>query len=224
MIIEKENLLKYVTVNFDGEYNHELWGCLEDGICRCFKIKKLNDVSLSIRNLSVYFYNKYKNSDCYLRSNKIMRIVSDIDSDKLEMVDVWGIQIILIRNEIWKIDNWDIEIGDMYYGDEIVSVYLKDGFINQLNQDIKTMIFMKTLRSKTNFLFESTTKYIGQFQIESVKISDIDLISSNTHNFIDYTPQILVCEKVVNGWRLIEETINIPEKNNLEKIYIIGIS
>jgi hypothetical protein len=150
--------------------------------------------------------------------------MSDIDDNKLEMVNVWGLQIILIKSEMWKIDNWDIEVGGMYYGDEIVSVSLKDDFINKVNQDIKTMFSMKTLSLKTNFLFESTIKYNGQFKIESVKISDINHISDNTHYFSRYTPQILVCKKVEKGWRVVEETVNIPEKNNLEKIYIIGIS
>jgi hypothetical protein len=218
MIIKRNNLLDKIDIDFSGEFNHEKWGCVEDGVCRCYKIKKINKVSLNIEDISRYFYSLFKSEESYGRSIKIMKIISELDEHQIETINYWGLENILRINKIWELEKWDIKIKNLYYGEEIESAYLKHEVLDKINEDFKSFDLCRDLKSKTNFLFEKTRGYYGKYEILNVNISDIYGFDPN------FISPMSVCH-IEEGckWKVIEG-IKSTKKHNHKKIYIIGIS
>ncbi len=174
MIIVKENYLSIIDVEYDGIYNCERMGCDEEGICRCYTITEIKNIKLNIRTFGRYLYESYKKQDYYERSNKIMKILSDIDSDYQENMHLLGINYILSNNKIWELKNWDVKVGSIYYGEEVQGAYPTAEIVDKINMEFKEFLSMRTLKEKTNYLYPLTSSYNdNNYSIELVGISDV---------------------------------------------------
>ncbi|NBO22631.1 hypothetical protein EBU94_04730 [bacterium] len=140
MVIDKENLLNNVKVDYQSVYSCEEYGCYEEGICRCSTILSVDNIIIDIPKLSIHFYNKYKISHFYPRSSKIKKILLGVDDEGLRGLMIEGIEKVFESNKIWEIKNWNIEISYMYYGEEVTSVCLRDEVVERLNSELKSIL------------------------------------------------------------------------------------
>lgn len=225
MIIERNNLLDKICIDISGEYNCEKWGCVEEGICRCYKITKINNISLNVEEIARYLYNLFKNEESYARTIKIMKILSGLDDQQVEILTYWGLENILIKNKIWETDKWDISIQNFYYGEEIEYAYLKEEVINKINDDLKSFNLCRDLKTKTNFLFEKTRVYSGKYEILNVKVSDICGMDCQEFpiKLEFFIKPLGVCHFEEGKWKVIEGGDRIKSSKR-KKIYIVGIS
>ena len=107
-------MLREITFQYNGtyvdygySYDCDLYGCEDEGICRCGTIdgEKVKSVDIPMMAEKIYdeFFERGKAAD---RNNAINQVLYGIGKE----IDIYAIDRILRSYKIWENDNWDIEI------------------------------------------------------------------------------------------------------------------
>lgn len=136
MISEKDFQWSGVDVNYNYEYYCDTYGCDEEGICRCGTITYETIGLVKTKPVADAIYDIYfKDNIATTRNNKIQSLWGITP----ELVK-YAIDRLLVVNKIWDRNNWDIEIGNGYYGQEIDGAYIKNSVSKKLESEIETIL------------------------------------------------------------------------------------
>ena len=161
--------------NFKIDYSYggncELYGCDREGICRCGTIddaRIADDIDMTMVTDMVYDY-IFKTNDISVRRDIFIdSILDDFNINK------YFINRILSLHKMYDKSNWNIEIIDGYYGEELSIVSLEE----RLGDISKSMsnIFLDN-KSKIEYLLKKEYGYIDHRLIG--KKWDLDIINKS---------------------------------------------
>ena len=164
-------------VDYDYSYDCDLYGCEDEGICRCGTIdgEKVKSVDIPMMAEKIYdeFFERGKAAD---RNNAINQVLYGIGKE----IDIYAIDRILRSYKIWENDNWDIEIIGGYYGQEVEDVRIKESLAEKIEEDLLTAFALPSLKSKVEFLLKAEYgKILSEIEscsYESIVIDKDDVI------------------------------------------------
>lgn len=180
--------MKVVDKNFSGveiEYDRET-SCEESGcdtICRCSIIVNSKIESIDINSIieSIY-YEYFDKSEQTKRDLKLNSILNGID----KTIDLYTIDKILRINRIWDKENWEINISNSYYGEEVDSVTLCKSVAEKIENQLDKVLFIDDLSKRTEYLLNLEYGYIlpqligKNYKLETIKKEDI-IFGSDGH-------------------------------------------
>jgi hypothetical protein len=106
-----------IELDYDRRYSCNESGC--DMICRCSEIVNQKIVSINYSNLVEAVYNYY--FDKSLSTERDIKLNSVLHGITKE-IDLYTIDRITRHFKLWDKSNWDINIENGFYGQEIDSV------------------------------------------------------------------------------------------------------
>jgi len=238
MRIENSDHRYKIDYNDYGEYSCSESGCDDEGICRCYRIDRveINLINLDLIAKDIYseMFPKGIESD---RDRKLTSLIGGYDS---VTVDMYCINRILTINNVFEPDSWESEWSGNYYGDEVDSIRMSSNIFRKVKEDIETLFSKATLEEKIDFLLELEYGSIldkirgKKYEVHTVDRNDLvfgqtnhlDNVFSKSLDFYDdknYTNPIRGVAYFDSGkWRVIDGYHRI-NKTKAEKIYIIGI-
>lgn len=168
----------YVTYKEEGFTDCKNNGCIDEGICRCYKITDVK-IDVNIVELSYFLYEKYYNSESvsFKRDSNIDTILNNINSE----VDLYCIDRILRIHKIYDKNQWNVIISYGYYGDEIENVSIKNDIFIKIENDIIKVSEIQSFNKKIEFILKLEYGYVldklinKKFKIVEVDIDDIIL-------------------------------------------------
>lgn len=164
-----------ITYNTDGEYNCADHGCNDEGICRCYRIDNVEITYVNLNSITNNIFDDLFdiNSTEYKRDVKINTLLGDTDITK------YAINRLLVINKLYDINNWVVDWGGGYYGDEIDSITIEKDCLRNLLSDIDKLLSLYTLKDRVEFLLKREygsllPKLIGkEYTVETVLKTDI---------------------------------------------------
>jgi hypothetical protein len=101
------NNFKYCVDYKDyGHYSCEQSGCLDEGICRCYKIEYIEISNVNITNITDEIFSQIQQNDLqYQRDKKLSNLIYNYDSD---MINKYYIHRVLTHCKVWDKDYWTI--------------------------------------------------------------------------------------------------------------------
>jgi len=170
-----------VEIEYDRETSCEESGC--DTICRCSRIVNSKIESIDINSIieSIY-YEYFDKSEQTKRDLKLNSILNGID----KTIDLYTIDKILRINRIWGKENWEINISNSYYGEEVDSVTLWKSVAEKIEYQLDEVLFIDDLSKRTEYLLNLEYGYIlpeligKNYKLETIKKEDI-IFGSDGH-------------------------------------------
>jgi hypothetical protein len=153
-----------------ANYDYDSTGCLgicDDQYCRCNKIVNARITSVSIPSLTKYITEHTK-----------------------DMVEKYCVDRILRIHKIYESDNWYIQIGGGYYGEEVYKVTLECGVVSAINDDLIELEKIESDSNKIKFILRREYGYLLdvikdlKFSIEKIKRDDIKIPNDHYHGKI----------------------------------------
>lgn len=180
-VVDKNFYYSGVEIGYDRETSCEESGC--DTICRCSRIVDFKIESIDINTIieSIY-YEYFDKSEQTKRDLKLNSILNSID----KTIDLYTIDKILRINRIWNKENWEINISNSYYGEEVDSVTLWKSVAEKIENQLDEVLFIDDLSKRTEYLLNLEYGYIlpeligKNYKLETVKKEDI-LFGSDGH-------------------------------------------
>lgn len=229
-LLHTDFLYKGVSIDYIREGNCQKYGC--DNICRCSKIKNTS-ITTDLKILSEAIYHIYfdlKNSDSSKRNKKLDLILNNISKE----FNIYCINRILKNNKIWEDENWNIEIIDSYYGEEVDKVNLNINVSSKISNQIENNISLDKLTPRVNDLLKLEYGYITKelynkkYKIENIKRNDI--IIPNKEHFekasseIKYNENNIKCVVVLKGnkYKLVDGYHRLSKSKSDKVKAIIG--
>ena len=121
MKVVDKNLKYCVEYDHKTRYSCKQSGC--DYICRCGEIYGTRVKSVNINLVVGEIYDTYfDDSESTKRDGVINSVLYGITKE----IDIYTIDRILRKFEIWRVDNWQISIKGGYYGEEIGDISIRD--------------------------------------------------------------------------------------------------
>lgn len=238
MKIENSDRKYRIDYNHYGEYSCSESGCDDEGICRCYRINRVEIIEVYINGIASDIYSemfpKGIESD---RDRKITSVIGGYDS---VTVDTYCIDRILTANKVFEIESWESEWSGNYYGDEVDSIRMYSNIFRKVKEDIETLFSKNTLEEKIDFLLELEYGSIldkirgKKYDVLTVDRNDLvfghfshlDNVIRKSLDFYDdknYTNPIRGVAYLDSGkWRVIDGYHRI-NKTKSEKICIVGI-
>jgi hypothetical protein len=152
--------------------------CFQD-ICRCSTIINTNVYKVDISDIVDKIYEEiFDNTKSISRNGIINSLLYGIDD-----LDKYLIDRILTIYKVWDNNNWDIEITNGYYGEEIGDVKLKENIADKIEDDIINITSLGSLNEKIEFLLKKEYGYIltelENLNYKLIKIQKNDIIITN---------------------------------------------
>lgn len=183
MIEERDFQWSGVNVHYNYEYFCDTSGCDEEGICRCGTIVDEIIGLVKTKSVADSIYDVYFGGDDIAanRNNKIQSLWG-ITPELIK----YAIDRLLVVNKIWEDNNWEIEVENGYYGQELDGVFIKNNISKKLESQIETILginsdvelihhILKLEYGKVLEVLENAT-----FSVEYVKRSAI-VFGNNEH-------------------------------------------
>lgn len=170
-----------VEIEYDRETSCEENGC--DIICRCSRIVDSKIESIDINSIIESIYNEYfDKSEQTKRDLKLNSILNGVDKN----IDLYTIDRVLRINRIWDKENWEINISNGYYGEEVNSVILCKNVAEKIENQLDEALFIDNLSKRTEYLLNLEYGYIlpeligKNYKLETIKKEDI-IFGSDSH-------------------------------------------
>lgn len=173
-IINKDFHYSGLEVDYTREYHCHRYGC--DNICRCStivdSIVKFIDINQIVDKVYSLYFDKSKETK---RDLKLNSILNDID----KKINLFTIDRILRLNRAWDKENWEINIENSYYGEEIHSVILQRHIAEKVESNIEDAILIENLSNRIEFLLKLEYGYIlpeligKSYKVDTIKKEDI---------------------------------------------------
>lgn len=207
-----------LNVNYTSINSCKESGCEDEGICRCTEISNPEVTGIRFSNfvnlVYGFFFDRSKSTQ---RNNKINEILYGIN----DQVDKYTIDRIFRVNKIWINKNWDIQIINGYYGQEINAVILKENISEKLQGELETAFSILEINKRVEYLltleYGEVLSHLKNLKWQLIRISKTDVIfPSESHKRIvekkdiDYyfAPNYNLIRAVVikdgDKWRLID--------------------
>jgi hypothetical protein len=171
-----------LSYDYDREYTCEVSGCDNDNICRCSVISNLIIETVNIPSVVDDIFNQLQSS-----SKKTKK--RDLKITKLlyggEVVDKYCIDRLLVANKVHFETNWNIEICDGYYGQQVGEISIISDLFEKIKSQVDYVYNLLTLSEKLKFVIEveyGTILPILQgknFELISIYKSQIDFKKLN---------------------------------------------
>ena len=226
-----KNLIEY---SFDTRFHCDEAGCYDEGICRCSQIHSHYVTFVNIGSISKEISSKYfDNSISTKRNNKIDSILGDITTE----INFYTIDRILTINKLYDVSNWNINIQNGYYGEEIDSVVIVRDIAEKVENQLETAFSKTNLSDRITYLLyleygyllpelsnlkfsvELVNKELVNFgsisQLKKIKEKDLQYYTDVNYNLIRG-----VVIKSDSGYRLIDG-YHRCHSTNLEKVKVI---
>lgn len=180
-VVDKNFYYSGVEIEYDRETSCEESGC--DTICRCSRIVDSKIESIDINSIieSIY-YEYFDKSEQTKRDLKLNSILNGID----KTIDLYTIDKILRINRIWDKENWEINISNSYYGEEVDSITLWKSVAEKIENQLDEALFIDDLSKRTEYLLNLEYGYIlpeligKNYKLETIKKEDI-IFGSDGH-------------------------------------------
>lgn len=176
-----ENNFRYlVEIDWRGYTDCENNYCDDEGICRCYTINETWVKDIHYSKIIDYAYESLfpNNLVSRQRQDRLEQILNDGD----EIIDKYGLWHLSKYHQLWKKENYNIEVSPGYYGEEIENVELHPTIYGRWVQDCQEFYQLETLKEKIFFLLEK----------EYGKVLD---------HLKDLTPKLVVIEKGDIDWK-----------------------
>lgn len=174
---------KYHGVDYDYDRisNCAESGCNDsDDYCRCSTIENTRIVDVDVSKMAREIYNLYfDDSKPSIRNSKLESILFDTGED----INLYTIDRILRHLKIWEDHNWDIEVENGYYGEEIGDITLSN--YSKVETLISEAFDCESLKDRVEYLLKLEYGYLLpelksiSYKIETIKKSDITFGSLN---------------------------------------------
>lgn len=196
-------------------------GCLDDGICRCSKIKNFK-IETDLLEIAKQIYDNWleinwNEKQLFNRFLKIIKLNHHYDYNEVNIFTIY--RLLLIHNI--NTNSWQPNIIKGYYGEEIESFSLKPEIAKNLKKNIDTIISIVELTKKLRFILKlEGVRIPNNLSSKIINISS-DLIDSNVivkqHNNIPNGIALYSNNryKIISGWS-VEGTnkLFVLKKNN----------
>lgn len=179
MIELKTYDFKYsVEYDFDSRFSCNESGCYDEGICRCSKITSFFLKSVDMNSILKEINSKYfDNSTSTKRNNKIDTILGDITPE----INLYTIDRILIINKVYDVTNWNINIVNGYYGEEIGDILISEDVAERMENQLEIAFQKTNLIDRINYLLYLEYGYLLP-ELNGLKYS-VELINKDSINF-----------------------------------------
>jgi hypothetical protein len=235
-----ENDFKYsLNCHHYGDYSCEQSGCHDEGICRCYKINKIEIISVDITRITEKIFSQLNEDDSqHKRDKTITNILFDYDSD---LVNKYCIHRILTILKVWDFDNWNAQIVAGYYGDEIGDVLIKSELFDTISTHINQVLNLETLKSKIEYILKLEYGYIldslkdKEYSVIQVNVEDLDFgqdkqLKNVLHKNLEYYSDKEYLRDSIRGvayysqskWRVVDGYHRLTQ-TKFPKVRIIGI-
>jgi hypothetical protein len=182
MLINKNFYYSGLECDYENETYCEEYGCGD--ICRCSKIvnQKVGYVDVSVITKTIYDV-YFDDSLSTVRNYKISNILFGTGKE----VDIYTIDRVLRKHEIWKNKNWDIGVTLGYYGEEIETVVLEPSFCEILENEIQKALSVDGLKKRIEYLltieYGSVLKKLENCNYEVIDVDKSDILfGSKAHS------------------------------------------
>ncbi len=140
-----QDLQYTLDVDYDSSYPNGRCTCGDD-YCRCTVINE-EDVRINpnLLNAQTILYMFIGNKTQYKRDKKINET---LEGD----ITLYGIGRLMAINKMYSIDNYDVNIGGGYYGEELDSVKLNSSIAHKITEEIYFLLRMETIKEKIEYL------------------------------------------------------------------------
>lgn len=166
-----------VDYDYDSENSCEESGCNSEGICRCGVIINQRVENVNVVQMAEEIYNSYfDKSTQQVRNNKIDSLLYGTGKE----LDIYCIDRVLRCHKIWEGSNWDIDVQGGYYGEEIGNVTIQSPYDKGIQDDIETVLALKTIQEKVNFVLNLEYGYL----LPELEGRDYELTTIDTKDVI----------------------------------------
>lgn len=177
----KRDYQHHVRFTTEGHSSCHEWGCIDEGICRCYIIDSINIEDVNIQTISELLYYSIfgKNTKQEKRNNLINSLLYQTD------IDFFAIDRILRNRKVYLNEKWNWETINNYYGDEVKSIYLNDSVYEEISKHLDEYFSMETFTDKVNFLLKIEYGYLLEelknksYEVVEVDYSDIHFPQKN---------------------------------------------
>lgn len=187
-----ENIFFETDTFLKKEYGYEsdcsLSGCNEEGICRCSIIVDFKITEINLIDFSNLIYRKYFNNDITTkRKNAITFLLQGYEH---KSTNIYFINRILTINDVWNPVNWDFEIINGYYGQEIGRLTMLTNSFQNVKSQIDTVLNLESFKDKLFFTLELENGKIldslndKNFTIEKIKEKDLHFGNKKHYNTV----------------------------------------
>jgi hypothetical protein len=164
-----------VECDYDTERHCEEYGCGD--YCRCSRIKNEKVVYVDVSAITKIIYDYYfDDSVSTVRNYKINNILFGTSKE----VDIYTIDRVLRKNEIWKNKNWLIGVAQGYYGEEIQNVILETSFAEILENEIRKALSIEFFDKRIEYLltleYGSVLNKLENCSYEVIEIDKSDIL------------------------------------------------
>jgi len=126
------------------EYDYDTTACTGecDNYCRCSKI-----INAEVTEVN-----------CTEIAQEIIEEIEKHNKIKLNEIDKYAVERLCISHHLWDGDNFYVSTDPGYYGEEIGGIFLEG--TTKLEEDLKTVLDLPTLKQKVEFLLNIEYGYI----------------------------------------------------------------
>jgi len=172
----------FINVDYDYYSSCEEYGCNEEGICRCGEISNTSIKLVNVGKISNEIYSLYFDDSVSTKRNAVIQSLWGITTE----LNKYTIDRILRLNKIWMPENWEVNISNGYYGQEIEEVVFVSDFAKKLESEIE---FALSINSKKELIYHLLKLEYGEvldklqdskFEVLTIKRSDI-IFGNNNH-------------------------------------------
>ena len=148
----------WLQYSIEYTYESDRSNCECDSICRCSKIIDQKIVSIDINSL-------------------VNKVANRLDKKRKE--DLYFIERILVINKVYIKDNWEIEIGNGYYGQEVREINIDISINQSINNNIIEFFKLQTLKEKIEYILNLEYGYLLEdckdkvWTLETAKYDDV---------------------------------------------------
>lgn len=185
----KKNYIYSIDCSIIGDYSCEQHGCIDEGICRCYKISDVRISNIDILSIVMDIYSQIYDtkSNQYKRDSKLNQLLFGFDPD----VEIYTIDRILRNYKLFKPDLWEANWISGYYGDELDRIEMKDEVFKKLVVSISQLILLGTLKEKIEYILLGEYGYLlenlksKKYRVEKVNKNDILFPQTEYYKKID---------------------------------------
>jgi hypothetical protein len=159
------------------DYDYQLYnsceesGCNDEGICRCGVISDVQITKVDIDLFSESIYKSYYGNDkASIRNAQINTVIFGTGKE----LDIYTIDRILRIHKVWESYNWNINIVNGYYGQEISDITLDETIRQKIESCINTALDISEFDKRVEYLLNLEYGFILP-ELEGCRYSIVDI-------------------------------------------------